>query len=151
MLLPKRVKHRKVHRGRRAGMAKGGTQVSFGEYGLKALEDGWITNRQIEAARIAMTRKIRRGGKVWITIFPDKPVTQKPAETRMGSGKGNPEYWVAVVRPGRIMFELAGVREDVAREALRRAAHKLPVQCRIVKRDEVGTAAAEEALAGAEA
>jgi large subunit ribosomal protein L16 len=135
MLLPKRVKHRKVHRGRRDGMAKGGTQVSFGEYGLKALEDGWVTNRQIEAARIAMTRKIRRGGKVWITIFPDKPVTQKPAETRMGSGKGSPEHWVAVVKPGRVMFELAGVPEPLAREAIRLAAQKLPVKAKFVTRE----------------
>jgi large subunit ribosomal protein L16 len=135
VLLPKRVKHRKVHRGRRAGMAKGGTQVSFGEYGLKALEDGWVTNRQIEAARIAMTRKIRRGGKVWITIFPDKPVTQKPAETRMGSGKGSPEHWVAVVKPGRVMFELAGVPEPLAREAIRLAAQKLPVKAKFVTRE----------------
>ena len=115
MLSPKRVKHRKQHRGRRAGFAKGGTTVEFGEYGLKALDRGWVTNRQIEAARIAMTRKIKRGGKVWINIFPDKPVTQKPAETRMGSGKGSPEGWVAVVKPGRVMFELSGVPEDLAR------------------------------------
>jgi large subunit ribosomal protein L16 len=135
VLLPKRVKHRKVHRGRRDGTAKGGTQVTFGEYGLKALEDGWITNRQIEAARIAMTRKIRRGGKVWITIFPDKPVTQKPAETRMGSGKGSPEHWVAVVKPGRVMFELAGVPEPLAREAIRLAAQKLPVKAKFVTRE----------------
>ena len=115
MLMPKRVKHRKQHRGRRAGTAKGGTVVQFGEYGLKTLEAGWITNRQIEAARVAMTRKIKRGGKVWINIFPDKPVTKKPAETRMGSGKGSPESWVAVVRPGRVMFELAGVPDQLAR------------------------------------
>src|SRR5512143_3138352 len=124
MLLPKRVKHRKQHRGRMAGKAKGQTTVHFGEYGLQALEPGWVTSRQIEAARIAMTRKIKRGGKVWINIFPDKPITQKPAETRMGSGKGNPEHWVAVVKPGRIMFELSGVAEPTAREAMRLAMHK---------------------------
>ncbi|MDA3936636.1 MAG: 50S ribosomal protein L16 [Actinomycetota bacterium] len=138
MLLPKRVKHRKVQRGSRKGSAKGGTEVSFGEYGLKALEPAWITNRQIEAARVAMTRYMKRGGKVWITVFPDKPVTQKPAETRMGSGKGNPEKWVAVVKPGRIMFEVAGVPEDVAKEALRLAAHKLPIKCKFVKRADTG-------------
>src|ERR671926_871802 len=135
MLLPKRFKHRKHHRGRRTGMAKGGTRVEFGEYGLKSLEEGWITNRQIEAARIAMTRKIKRGGKVWITIFPDKPVTQKPLETRMGSGKGSPERYVAVVKPGRVMFELAGVPEPLAREAMRLAGHKLPVKTKVVKRE----------------
>jgi large subunit ribosomal protein L16 len=135
MLQPKRVKHRKQHRGRRAGLAKGGTRVEFGEYGIKALECGWVTNRQIEAARIAMTRKIKRGGKVWINIFPDKPVTQKPAETRMGSGKGSPEGWVAVVKPGRVMFELAGVPEPLAREAIRLAAMKLPVRTKFVKRE----------------
>jgi large subunit ribosomal protein L16 len=134
MLLPKKVKHRKVHRGRRRGRAKGGTEVHFGDYGLLALEAGWITNRQIEAARVAMTRHIRRGGKVWINIFPDKPITKKPPETRMGSGKGNPEAWVAVVRPGRVMFELSGVTEPVAREAIRRAAHKLPIRSRFVTR-----------------
>ena len=128
MLQPKRVKWRKEHRGRRRGFAKGGTRVEFGEYGLKALDRGWVTNRQIEAARIAMTRRIKRGGKVWINIFPDKPFTQKPAETRMGSGKGTPEGWVAVVKPGRVMFELSGVPEDLAREAMRLAGHKLPVQ-----------------------
>ena len=138
MLLPKRVKHRKVQRGSRKGVAKGGTKVTFGEYGLKALEPAWITNRQIEAARIAMTRYMKRGGKVWINIFPDKPVTQKPAETRMGSGKGNPEKWVAVVKPGRVMFELAGVPEDVAKEAMRLAAHKLPIKTKFVSRDETG-------------
>src|SRR3989442_2340024 len=137
MLQPKRTKHRKHHRGRRAGMAKGGTNVEFGEYGLKALDRGWITNRQIEAARIAMTRKIKRGGKVWINIFPDKPYTKKPAETRMGSGKGSPEGWVAVVKPGRVMFEMAGVPEDLAREAIRLAAHKLPVRSKFVTRDEL--------------
>src|SRR5215210_5543636 len=132
MLLPRRVKFRRVHRGRRTGLAKGGTAVNFGEYGLKALEEGWVTSRQIEAARIAMTRKIKRGGKVWINIFPDKPVTQKPAETRMGSGKGSPEFWVAVVRPGRVMFELAGVPEPLAREAMTLAASKLPIRCKVV-------------------
>jgi large subunit ribosomal protein L16 len=138
MLLPKRVKHRKVQRGSMKGTAKGGTEVQFGEYGLKALEAAWITNRQIEAARIAMTRHMKRGGKVWINIFPDKPITQKPAETRMGSGKGNPEAWVAVVKPGRIMFEVAGVPEDVAKEALRLAAHKLPITCKFVSRSDIG-------------
>jgi large subunit ribosomal protein L16 len=138
MLLPKRVKHRKVQRGSMKGDAKGGTSVHFGEYGLKALEPGWITNRQIEAARIAMTRYMKRGGKVWISIFPDKPVTQKPAETRMGSGKGNPEKWVAVVKPGRVMFEVAGVPKDVAREAIRLAQHKLPIKTKFVTRDESG-------------
>lgn len=132
MLMPKRTKYRKTHRGRRSGIAKGGTAVSFGEYGLQALESGWITSRQIESARVAITRTIKRGGKVWITIFPHKPVTAKPAETRMGSGKGNPEFWVAVVKPGRVMFELAGVDEDLAREAMRRAGHKLPVKTRFV-------------------
>ena len=136
MLMPKKVRHRKVQRGRMDGVAKGATKVNFGDYGLQALEPGWITNRQIEAARIAMTRHIRRGGKVWINIFPDKPITEKPAETRMGSGKGNPERWVAVVRPGRIMFELSGVAEPVAREAMRLAGHKLPIKCRFVLREE---------------
>lgn len=136
MLQPKRVKWRKQHRGRTRGQAKGGTTVNFGDYGLQALEPGWISNRQIEAARIAMTRYIRRGGKVWINIFPDKPYTKKPAETRMGSGKGNPEGWVAVVKPGRVMFELAGVPEDLAREAIRLAAHKLPVKARFVMREQ---------------
>jgi large subunit ribosomal protein L16 len=138
MLLPKRVKHRKVQRGSMKGVAKGGTSVHFGEYGLKALEAGWITNRQIEAARVAMTRYMKRGGKVWISIFPDKPVTQKPAETRMGSGKGNPEKWVAVVKPGRVMFEVAGVPKDVAREAIRLAQHKLPIKTKFVTRAESG-------------
>lgn len=138
MLLPKRVKHRKVQRGSRKGEAKGGTAVNFGEYGLKALEPAWITNRQIEAARIAMTRYMKRGGKVWICIFPDKPITQKPAETRMGSGKGSPEHWVAVVKPGRVMFEIAGVSEEVAREAIRLAAHKLPIKTKFVTRGESG-------------
>ena len=137
MLMPKRVKHRKVHRGRRKGVAKGGTEVNFGEYGIQALEEAWITSRQIESARIAITRAVKRGGKVWINIFPDKPVTQKPAETRMGSGKGNPEFWVAVVKPGRVMFELAGVDEELAREAMRKAGHKLPVKTRFVKREEL--------------
>ena len=136
MLMPKRVKHRKQHRGRMAGNAKGGTTVQFGEYGLKALDAGWITNRQIEAARVAMTRKIKRGGKVWINIFPDKPVTKKPAETRMGSGKGSPEGWVAVVKPGRVMFELAGVPDQLAREAMRLAGHKLPIRTKIVLRED---------------
>jgi large subunit ribosomal protein L16 len=134
MLQPKKVKHRKQQRGRMRGKAKGGVDVSFGDFGLVALEPGWITNRQIEAARVAMTRHIRRGGKVWINIFPDKPVTKKPAETRMGSGKGNPEDWVAVVKPGRVMFELSGVSEAVAREAISRAAHKLPIKAKFVAR-----------------
>jgi large subunit ribosomal protein L16 len=135
MLLPKKTKFRKAHRGRRRGEAKGQTQVQFGDFGLKSLEAGWLTNRQIEAARIAMTRKIKRGGKVWINIFPDKPVTQKPAETRMGKGKGSPEHWVAVVKPGRVMFELAGVPEPLAREALRLAGNKLSVKTKVVKRE----------------
>jgi len=135
MLQPKRTKYRKVHRGRRRGLSTGHTRVQFGEYGLKALEEGWVTNRQIEAARIAMTRKIKRGGKVWITIFPDKSVTQKPAETRMGSGKGSPEHWVAVVKPGRVMFELAGVDEALAKEALRLAGRKLPIKTKVVTRE----------------
>jgi large subunit ribosomal protein L16 len=135
MLLPKKTKFRKHHRGRRAGLSKGQTKVQFGEYGLKALEAGWLTNRQIEAARIAMTRKIKRGGKVWINVFPDKPYTKKPAETRMGSGKGSPEGWVAVVKPGRVMFELAGVPETLAKEALRLAGNKLSVKTKIVKRE----------------
>jgi large subunit ribosomal protein L16 len=135
MLLPKKTKFRKVQRGRRRGVAKGQTAVQFGDFGLKSLESGWITNRQIEAARIAMTRKIKRGGKVWINVFPDKPVTQKPAETRMGSGKGSPEHWVAVIKPGRVMFELAGVSEPLAREALRLAGNKLSVKTKVVKRE----------------
>jgi large subunit ribosomal protein L16 len=134
MLQPKKMKHRKQHRGRMRGKAKGGTEVAFGDYGLVAVEPGWITNRQIEAARVAMTRHIRRGGKVWINIFPDKPVTKKPAETRMGSGKGNPEAWVAVVKPGRVMFELSGVSPSIAREAISRAAHKLPIKTKFVTR-----------------
>ncbi len=135
MLLPKKVKFRKVHRGRRAGVSRGQSEVQFGDYGIKSLESGWLTNRQIEAARIAMTRKIKRGGKVWINVFPDKSVTAKPAETRMGSGKGSPEHWVAVVKPGRVMFELAGVPEPLAKEALRLAAQKLPVKSKFVKRE----------------
>jgi large subunit ribosomal protein L16 len=152
MLMPRKVRHRKTHRGRMTGISKGGTRVTFGDYGIQALEPGWITNRQIEAARIAMTRYIKRGGKVWINIFPDKPVTQKPAETRMGSGKGNPEHWVAVVKPGRVMFELSGVPESLkpgrvmfelsgvpentAREAMRLAMHKLPIKTRFVVRQD---------------
>ena len=137
MLLPKRVKYRRVHRGRMKGKATRGNTVTYGEFGLVATEPSWITSNQIEAARIAMTRHTKRGGKVWIKIFPDKPVTEKPAETRMGSGKGSPEYWVAVVKPGRVMFEIAGVSEEVAREALRLASHKLPVKCKIVKANEI--------------
>ena len=136
MLMPKRTKYRRVQRGRMTGTSKGGTRVTFGEYGLQSLEPGWITSRQIEAARIAMTRKIKRGGKVWINLFPDKPVTEKPAETRMGSGKGTPEYWVAVVKPGRIMFEMAGVDRELAKEAMRLAGHKLPVRTKFVSREE---------------
>ena len=136
MLLPKKVKYRRVHRGRRRGLSRGQTEVQFGDFGIKSLEAGWVTARQIEAARIAMTRKIKRGGKVWINVFPDKSVTAKPAETRMGSGKGSPEHWVAVVKPGRVMFELAGVDEDTAREAMRLAAHKLPLKTRFVRREE---------------
>jgi len=135
MLLPRKTKFRKVQRGRRAGVSKGQTQVQFGDFGLKSLEAAWITNRQIESARIAMRRKIKRGGKVWINLFPDKPVTAKPAETRMGSGKGSPEHWVAVVKPGRVMFELAGVPEPLAREALRLAGTKLSVKTKVVKRE----------------
>ena len=135
MLAPKRIRHRKVPRGSMKGKAKGYTQLHHGEYGIQALEDHWITNRQIEAARIAMTRYMKRGGKVWITIFPDKPITQKPAETRMGSGKGNPEAWVAVVKPGRIMFEIGGVDEATAKEALRLAIQKLPIKCKIVTKE----------------
>ena len=135
--MPKRTKYRKVQKGRMAGKAKGGTRVTFGEFGLQSIEVGWVTARQIESARIAMTRAIKRGGKVWINIFPDKPVTEKPAETRMGSGKGNPEYWVAVVKPGRVMFEMAGVTEELAREAMRLASHKLPVKTKFVTREEL--------------
>ena len=134
MLMPKRVKYRRVHRGRMTGKATRGNKIAYGEFGLQALEPGWITSNQIEAARIAMTRYTKRGGQVWIKIFPDKPVTKKPAETRMGSGKGSPEFWVAVVKPGRIMFEIAGVSEEVAREALRLASHKLPIKTKIVAR-----------------
>ena len=137
MLLPKRVKYRRVQRGRLTGKATRGNTISYGEYGLQAVEPAWITSNQIEAARIAMTRYTKRGGQVWIKIFPDKPVTQKPAETRMGSGKGSPEYWVAVVKPGRIMFEIAGVPEETAREALRLASHKLPIKTKIVKREDL--------------
>ena len=136
MLMPRKVAHRKHHRGRTKGMTKGGSQLAFGEYGIQALEPGWLTARQIEAARIAMTRAIKRGGKVWINIFPDKPVTKKPAETRMGSGKGNPELWVAVVRPGRVLFELSYPEVDVARAALERAIQKLPIKARFVSREE---------------
>ena len=135
MLLPKKTKYRKQQRGRRAGTSKGQTAVAFGDYGLKSLDAGWLTNRQIEAARIAMTRKIKRGGKVWINVFPDKPITKKPAETRMGSGKGNPEGWVAVVKPGKVMFELAGVPEDLAKDAMRLAGHKLPIRTKFVYRE----------------
>ncbi|AIF42055.1 MULTISPECIES: 50S ribosomal protein L16 [Bacillaceae] len=138
MLMPKRVKYRRQHRGKMRGQAKGGTTVAFGEYGLQATEASWITSRQIEAARIAMTRYMKRGGKVWIKIFPDKPYTAKPLEVRMGSGKGAPEGWVAVVKPGKIMFEIAGVSEEVAREALRLASHKLPIKTKFVKREEIG-------------
>lgn len=136
MLMPKRTKHRKTHRGRRRGMSKGHTSVHFGEYGLQALEAAWVTARQIEAARITISRAVKRGGKVWITVFPDKPVTVKPAETRMGSGKGNPEFWVAVVKPGRVLFELAGVPEELAREAMRKAGHKLPIRTQFVTRED---------------
>jgi large subunit ribosomal protein L16 len=137
MLMPRKVKHRKQHRGRTQGMTKGGSALSFGEYGIQALEPGWLTARQIEAARIAMTRAIKRGGKVWITVFPDKPVTKKPAETRMGSGKGNPEFWVAVVRPGRVLFELSFPNEEQAKAALEKAVQKLPIKARVVTREEV--------------
>lgn len=136
MLMPKRVKYRRVQRGRMTGKATRGNTIAYGEYGLQAMEPAWITSNQIEAARIAMTRFVKRGGQVWIKIFPDKPVTKKPAETRMGSGKGSPEYWVAVVKPGRVLFEIAGVPEDIAREALRLASHKLPIKCKIIARNE---------------
>ena len=136
MLLPKRVKYRRVHRGRLKGKATRGNTVTYGDFGLQALEPAWITSNQIEAARIAMTRYTKRGGQVWLKIFPDKPITEKPAETRMGSGKGSPEYWVAVVKPGRVMFEIAGVSEEVAREALRLASHKLPIKTKIVAKEE---------------
>lgn len=138
MLLPKRVKHRRVQRGRMTGKSMRGNKVSYGDFGLVALEPAWITANQIEAARIAMTRYIKRGGQVWIKIFPDKPVTKKPAETRMGSGKGAPEYWVAVVKPGRVMFEIAGVDKELAEEAMRLAAHKLPIKCKFVTKEETG-------------
>lgn len=134
MLMPRKVKHRKQQRGRMKGAAKGGVELNFGDFGIQAQEAGWITARQIEAARIAMTRHVKRGGQVWIRVFPDKPVTQKPAETRMGSGKGNPEYWVAVVKPGRVMFELGGVDEKLAREAMERAIQKLPIKCKFIVR-----------------
>ena len=135
MLLPKRVKYRRVHRGRLTGKATRGNTVTYGDYGLQALEPAWISSRQIEAARIAMTRYIKRGGQVWLKIFPDKPITQKPAETRMGSGKGSPEYWVAVVKPGRVMFEIGGVSEELAREAFRLASHKLPIKTKFVAKE----------------
>ena len=138
MLLPKRVKRRRVQRGRMKGKATRGNTISYGEFGLQALEPAWISSNQIEAARIAMTRYIKRGGQVWIKIFPDKPVTEKPAETRMGSGKGSPEYWVAVVKPGRVMFEIAGIDESVAREAMRLAANKLPIKCKFLTKQETG-------------
>ena len=138
MLMPRKVKHRKVQRGRMKGRSKGGTRVHFGDYGLQALEPSWVTARQIEAARVAITRYVKRSGKVWINIFPDKPVSKKPAETRMGSGKGNPDHWVAVVKPGRVMFELSGVSEQVAHEAMRLASHKMPMKCRFVKRETAG-------------
>ena len=138
MLLPKRVKYRRVHRGRMKGKALRGNVVSNGDFGLQALEPAWITSNQIEAARIAMTRYIKRGGQVWIKIFPHKPVTEKPAETRMGSGKGSPEYWVAVVKPGRVMFEIGGVDEEIAREAMRLASHKLPIKCKFITKEEKG-------------
>ena len=136
MLIPRRVKHRKQNHPKRAGMSKGGTVVSFGDFGIQALEPAYVTNRQIEAARIAMTRHIKRGGKVWINIYPDRPLTKKPAETRMGSGKGSPEWWIANVKPGRIMFEISGVSEEIATEAMTRAIHKLPMKCRVVRREE---------------
>ena len=136
MLMPRKVRHRKTHRGRMTGISKGGTRVTFGDYGIQALEPAYVTNRQIESARIAMTRHIKRGGKVWINIYPDRPLTKKPAETRMGSGKGSPEWWVANVKPGRVLFELAGVNEEVAREALRLAIHKLPMRARFIVREE---------------
>ncbi|RDI64596.1 50S ribosomal protein L16 [Nocardia pseudobrasiliensis] len=136
MLMPRKVKYRKQHHPGRSGMAKGGTSVAFGEYGIQALEPAYVTNRQIESARIAMTRHIKRGGKIWINIYPDRPLTKKPAETRMGSGKGSPEWWVANVKPGRVMFEMSYPNEETAREALRRAMHKLPMKCRIVTREE---------------
>ena len=144
MLIPKRVKRRKVQRGRMKGIATRGNKVVYGEFGLQAMEPSWVTANQIEAARVAMTRFIKRGGQVWIKIFPDKPVTQKPAETRMGSGKGSPEYWVAVVKPGRVLFEIAGVSEEIAREALRLAMHKLPLKCKFVSRNDETDGEADE-------
>ncbi|HEY8791208.1 MAG TPA: 50S ribosomal protein L16 [Actinopolymorphaceae bacterium] len=135
MLIPRRVRYRKQHHPTRRGVAKGGTELAFGDIGIQALESSYVTNRQIEAARIAMTRHIRRGGKVWINIYPDRPLTKKPAETRMGSGKGSPEWWIANVKPGRVVFEIAGVEEELAKEALRRAVHKLPMKCRIITRE----------------
>lgn len=151
MLQPKRVKYRKVHRGRRTGVALAGAQVHFGDFGLQALEAAWITSRQIEAARRAITHHMRRGGKVWIRIYPDKPVTAKPAETRMGGGKGAVDHWVAVVKPGRILFEVSGVKEDLAREALRLASHKLPIETRFVSREELVLGQSPEAMAVVEA
>ncbi|MDD4414120.1 MAG: 50S ribosomal protein L16 [Oscillospiraceae bacterium] len=150
MLLPKRVKYRRVHRGRMTGKASRGTTVNYGDYGLVALEPAWISSNQIEAARIAMTRYIKRGGQVWIKIFPDKPITEKPAETRMGSGKGSPEYWVAVVKPGRVMFEIGGVTGSDAREAMRLAANKLPIKCKFVSRDGLENDGAVSSAANAE-
>ena len=143
MLLPKRVKYRRVHRGRLTGKAMRGNTVTYGDYGLQALEPAWVTSNQIEAARIAMTRYIKRGGQVWIKIFPDKPVTEKPGETRMGSGKGSPEYWGAVVKPGRVMFEIGGVSEELAREAMRLAAHKLPIKCKFIRKEKEEEGSAE--------
>ena len=139
MLMPKRTKYRRVHRGRLKGKAMRGNTIAYGDYGLVAMEGAWITSNQIEAARIAMTRYVKRGGKVWIKIFPDKPITEKPAETRMGSGKGSPEYWVAVVKPGRVMFEMGGVTEEQAKEAMRLASHKLPIKCKFVKKSDLET------------
>lgn len=144
MLMPKRTKYRRVQRGRMKGKATRGNKIAYGEYGLMALEPAWITSNQIEAARIAMTRYIKRGGQVWVKIFPDKPVTEKPAETRMGSGKGSPEYWVAVVKPGRVMFEMGGVSEQIAKEAMRLASHKLPIKCKFVKKESAAAVTEEE-------
>lgn len=138
MLMPRRVKHRKMHRGSRAGKAKGGATLSFGEYGLQALEQCWLTSNQIEAARVAMTRHIKRGGQIWIRVFPDKSVSKKPAETRMGSGKGAPEFWVAVIKPGRVLFEMAGVNEELAKEAMRLASHKLPIDTKFITKKDLG-------------
>ena len=147
MLMPKRTKYRRVQRGRMKGVASRGNKIAYGEFGIQALEPGWITGNQIEAARVAMTRYTKRGGQVWIKIFPDKPITEKPAETRMGSGKGSPEYWVAVVKPGRVMFEIAGVPEEVAREALRLASHKLPIKTKVVKREDLDAQAVGDLVA----